>query len=74
MRCLIFAALFAFAIAVPAIKNAGRNGRIINGTPAEVGEFPYIVSVTNLITDQHLCSGFIYSDRWIVTAASCVAK
>lgn len=46
--------------------------RIVNGIPAEVGEFPYVVSITNINTDEHLCSGFIYNQLWIITAASCV--
>ena len=57
-----------FVVGLPAY-----NGRIINGSPAQFGEFPYVVSITNINTDQHLCSGFIYNELWIVTAASCVS-
>ncbi|XP_046439912.1 trypsin-1-like [Daphnia pulex] len=51
-------------------------GRISNGfdgspaviVPAE--KYPFIVSVT--LNDVHICGGFIYNSRFIVTAASCV--
>ncbi len=47
------------------------NERIIGGDLAASGEFPYVVSITE--NDRHFCGGFIYSARWIVTTASCVA-
>jgi trypsin len=47
------------------------NPRIIGGDLANVGQFPYVVSIVE--NDRHFCGGFIYSNRWIVTAASCVA-
>lgn len=34
------------------------------------GEFPFVVSVT--FNSEHICGGFIYNSRFIVTAASCV--
>lgn len=37
---------------------------------AEEGQFPFIVSISE--NDAHICGGFIYNDRWIVTSASCV--
>jgi hypothetical protein len=44
--------------------------RVVGGTQAISGEFPYVVSIT--VNNQHICGGFIYSDKWVVTAASCV--
>ena len=44
--------------------------RIIDGGLAKSGEYPYVVSITE--NDRHFCGGFIYSNRWIITAASCV--
>lgn len=38
---------------------------------ASVGQFPYVVSLTE--NNRHFCSGFIYSERWVVTTASCVS-
>lgn len=52
------------------VASAAPQQRIIGGTAAEEGQFPYIVSIT-LDKLQH-CAGFIYNDRWILTAASCV--
>ncbi|XP_057373600.1 trypsin beta-like [Daphnia carinata] len=44
--------------------------RILGGTKATEGEFPYIVSITT--NGEHICGGFIYNQRFIVTTASCV--
>ena len=44
--------------------------RIAGGTQAAKGQYPFVVSITR--NDSHICGGFIYNDRWIVTAASCV--
>jgi secreted trypsin-like serine protease len=45
--------------------------RIAGGSLATEGEFPYIASVQ--LERRHYCSGMIYNDRWILTAASCVS-
>ncbi|XP_032788292.2 trypsin isoform X1 [Daphnia magna] len=44
--------------------------RILGGTKAQEGEFPFIVSITK--NGEHICGGFIYNQRFIVTTASCV--
>lgn len=44
--------------------------RIAGGSIAVDGEFPYIASIQ--VGRRHICSGFIYNDKWIVTTASCV--
>lgn len=46
--------------------------RILGGTKAQEGEFPFIVSITK--NGEHICGGFIYNQRFIVTTASCVLK
>ena len=49
----------------------GIEDRIIGGTVAVEGEFPYIASIQTS-GSRHICGGFIYNSKWIVTAASCV--
>ncbi|KAI4471757.1 polyserase-related [Holotrichia oblita] len=44
--------------------------RIVNGTNANLGEFPYIVSLRR--NSSHSCGGSIVTDRCILTAAHCV--
>ncbi|EFA01278.1 serine protease P41 [Tribolium castaneum] len=44
--------------------------RIVNGTDAQEGEFPYIVSVR--IFGEHNCGGSILNEKNILTAAHCV--
>ena len=52
--------------------------KIVGGTPAPDGAYPWQVSLAvSWIADPgraHFCGGSIYNERWIVTAAHCVAK
>ncbi|KAK4030219.1 hypothetical protein OUZ56_023198 [Daphnia magna] len=57
--------LFAATCTVSGIRE-----RITGGELASPGQFPYVVSVTE--NGRHICGGFIYATRWIVTAASCI--
>lgn len=48
-----------------------RSERIVGGSRVNNTEqFPFVVSISYRY--QHICGGFIYNARWIVTAASCV--
>ncbi|XP_057365129.1 chymotrypsinogen A-like [Daphnia carinata] len=40
------------------------------GTEGYKAMFPYVVSIE--YEDSHICGGFIYSEKWVVTTASCV--
>lgn len=57
------------------IPNVG----IIGGNSAHPGQFPFLVSVQGKTSGgqdakyEHLCAGSIISDRFILTAAHCVA-
>jgi secreted trypsin-like serine protease len=46
--------------------------RILGGTKAKQGEFPFVVSITT--NGEHLCAGFIYNQRFVVTTVTCVQK
>uniref|UniRef100_A0A336MPT1 CSON004811 protein n=1 Tax=Culicoides sonorensis TaxID=179676 RepID=A0A336MPT1_CULSO len=51
-------------------------GRIVGGTNAAPGEFPYIVSIKwgfiGLL--QHVCGGSILNENWILTAGHCLTE
>jgi len=47
------------------------DGRIAGGVTSAPKAFPYYVAVT--VNEQHKCGGFLYNDRFIITAASCIA-
>ncbi|XP_047109611.1 trypsin delta-like [Schistocerca piceifrons] len=46
------------------------NGRIINGEPAAVGEFPAQLSLQR--NGRHSCGASILNENWALTAAHCV--
>jgi trypsin len=48
--------------------------KIVGGTAAAAGEFPYIISFQDTASGNfHFCGGSIYNTRTIITAAHCVA-
>lgn len=55
-----------------------KSPKIVNGTLAADGAYPWQVSLTvSWIADPgraHFCGGAIYNERWIVTAAHCLTK
>uniref|UniRef100_A0A8C3X651 Serine protease 55 n=1 Tax=Catagonus wagneri TaxID=51154 RepID=A0A8C3X651_9CETA len=50
-------------------EGGARYSRIIGGIEAEVGEFPWLVSIQ--AGNEHFCGGTIISEWWIVSAAHC---
>lgn len=46
--------------------------RIIDGSPAQVGQIPWQIALfINLGTGTVFCGGSIISEEWILTAAHC---
>lgn len=58
------------------VANFGdRNGRIVGGSNA-ISNYPFMVSLRERRLggepNEYFCSGFVFNERWIVTAAHCV--
>ncbi|XP_059350835.1 complement factor D-like [Daphnia carinata] len=70
--------LHAFVLIVCVAAVSANAGTIDEGSERIAGgnrvnnteQFPFVVSISYRY--QHICGGFIYNARWIVTAASCV--
>jgi len=57
--------------AVP--MNESIDGKIINGTPAELGQFPHLAHVHFYRgTSGYVCSGSMLAPNWVITAGHCV--
>lgn len=54
-----------------AVPEIFRGGRIVGGRAANLGEFPYQVSLRTA-ANFHFCGGAIISDTWVITAAHCI--
>lgn len=45
--------------------------RIVGGSEAEDGQFPYQVTIRDKVSREHYCGGAILNNRFILTAAHC---
>lgn len=68
---LSIATILASTHPVNSTKPDRPDARIVNGTAATAGQFPYQVSLRSGVLPKHFCGGAIIADRWILTAAQC---
>ncbi|TOF86826.1 peptidase S1, partial [Vibrio parahaemolyticus] len=76
MKTLVLCLFLAGALAAPSrhLRYRLSNYKIVGGTDAEPGEFPYQLSFqeTFLGFSFHFCGASIYSEKWAITAGHCV--
>ena len=68
------AAQAAAAIDKPIVSGAVAHARIINGTVAPEGSWPFIVSLRHSADKGHFCGGSVIAANMILTAAHCVTN
>ncbi|CAG9769371.1 unnamed protein product [Ceutorhynchus assimilis] len=66
-----FSVIFAVILNEVTAKPQHPPLKIVNGTTAKDGEFPYMVQLLS-DSDAFFCGGSIIGDRWILTAGHCV--
>jgi trypsin len=70
-QIFLLVALATIAIASPLSENFfEREGRIVGGSNAALGQFPYQVSLRTA-ANFHFCGGSIINNRWVLSAAHC---
>lgn len=75
-KSVVFLSILAITLAgkVPNLQNEAfkqGNGRIVGGTTASPGQFPYQAIFRTTGSTYTYCGGAIVSDHWIITAGHC---
>ncbi|MEM7018036.1 MAG: serine protease [Pseudomonadota bacterium] len=69
--CLLLSlTFFAGVMSGTAFAEKGASNKIINGSEAMPGEWPWMASLQD--NDGHFCGGALIDPYWIITAAHCV--
>ncbi|KAG7165584.1 trypsin-1-like [Homarus americanus] len=76
MKTIVLYLFLAGALAAPSRRIRFREGnyKIVGGTNATLGEFPYMLSYQDISygVNFHLCGASIYNENWAITAGHCV--
>ncbi|KAH8415355.1 hypothetical protein KR222_005004 [Zaprionus bogoriensis] len=64
--------LIVFVSSTRAAAPEEQDGKIVNGTVAALGEFPYALSLRRAKGGHHSCGASLLNPAWALTAAHCV--
>ncbi|XP_017477020.1 PREDICTED: trypsin-1-like [Rhagoletis zephyria] len=65
---------YAMSLLIGICQSQAFYSRIVNGTQANEGEFPFVVSLRRASDGQHKCGASLLNRAWALTAAHCVVK
>ncbi|KAK8748296.1 hypothetical protein OTU49_016058, partial [Cherax quadricarinatus] len=77
MKTFVFCLLLAGALAAPSRKlrfRLGNNYKIVGGTDAEPGEFPYQLSLQDISWGLafDFCGAALYKENWAISSGHCI--
>lgn len=77
LNCVVvFLAVAALASSQNIKFRCGRKGSpqglVVNGTPVVKNQWPWLVSIFSVLTNQHFCGGSLISENHVITAAHCI--
>lgn len=56
---------------IVATSIAGQTGKVVGGTDAAPGAYPFVVSLRTA-SNAHFCGGSILNNNWVLTASHCL--
>ena len=67
---MIYSGVVVIIFFVGSALSSAVTPKVVNGTDAEINEFPYMISLRR--NNGHSCGGTLINEKWVLTAAHCL--